>query len=199
MDKQYEFSSSESKLDRKEEHFFQEGFEKAHTVVFFLDSSRGRIGMLKRDPTVTFAGGKYTGIGGKIEPGEGHISGAVRELNEELLFKEKPYTKEQLSEFARVIINETNILSYFVLSYSEDTLPTPTKGIGQLDWFSLEKVLESNLPIIPTTKYFMEVWRKRNWNTNAPFTVRLTRKETNDVSSPVTRLDVEEGLRKKKS
>jgi hypothetical protein len=75
----------------------------------------------------------------------------------------------------------------------------PAKGIGQLDWFSLEEVLESDLPIIPTTKYFMEVWRDRNWNISLPFTVRLTREKTNDINAPVTGVDVEEGLGKKKS
>lgn len=180
------------KEDRKNEgeRFFESGFEKAHTVVFFLDIKNRRIGMLKRAAGLDFAPNLYTGVGGKIEKDEGHIRGALRELAEEL--KEKDFSRENIQEFGRLIINQRNIISYFVLPYDKPELPGTEKNIGELGWMGLDAVLQAD--IIPTTRFFMEEWAKRDWSADHPFTVFLERKDANDINSDPVSVEVREGL-----
>ena len=174
------------------EHFFEMGFEKAHTAVFFVDSQKQRIGMLKRSASVDFAPNLYTGIGGKIEKEEGHRDGALRELDEELGKGKQNFAKEDVREFGRVIINDRNIISYFAIPYENDALPKANEGIGELSWEPMENVLQ--LAIIPTTKAFMEEWQRRGWAIDKPFSVFITREDPNDINSPVANMEVREGL-----
>jgi 8-oxo-dGTP pyrophosphatase MutT (NUDIX family) len=179
--------NTEQKL--QETHFFEAGFEKAHTVVFFIDEKRQRIGMLKRSEKLAFAPNLYTGVGGKIEKGEGNYTGAARELEEELKGR---FEKRSLKEFGRIIINGMAVISYFSLPHEDDALPEKNEDIGDLSWASFDEVMD--LEIIPTTKYFMEEWRKRSWNTDRPFTVLMAREDPNDIKSPVTSISIQEDL-----
>jgi hypothetical protein len=172
-----------------EAHFFESGFEKAHTVVFFVDRRAGRIGMLKRSSKVDFAPNMFTGVGGKIEKNEGNYTGAARELNEELV---GAFDRKDLSEFGRIIINGSAVISYFALPYEHDALPATAENIGDLSWASLDDVL--GLEIIPTTKTFMEEWRKRDWDTSCPFSVLMRRADAADIKSPIISVEVQAGL-----
>jgi 8-oxo-dGTP pyrophosphatase MutT (NUDIX family) len=174
------------------EHFFEKGFEKAHTVVFFIDTKQYRIAMLKRAANLSFAPGLYTGVGGKIEKEEGHQRGAVRELGEELKEGEESFGKENIKEFGRIIINGHAVICYFALPYENDTLPETADSIGELEWISIDKIMD--LDIIPTTKYFMKEWQKRNWDISKPFTVLMTRDDPNDINSIASSIVIEEGL-----
>lgn len=52
---------------------------KVLTLVFIRDKARVLLGMKKRG----FGQGRWNGFGGKVEPGETILQGAMRELNEE--------------------------------------------------------------------------------------------------------------------
>ncbi len=184
-----QLSKNEKEREPSEEHFFESGFEKAHTVVFFIDQKTRRIGMLRRSGNVDFAPNMYTGVGGKIEKGEGNYSGAARELNEELV---GTFEKTSLHEFGRIIINGKAIISYFSLPFEADALPSTTENIGDLSWVSLDDIMQ--LEIIPTTKIFMEEWKKRAWDTSHPFTVSIQRADVSDIKSPVISVESQEGL-----
>ncbi len=178
------------------EHFFDKGFRKAYTVVFFVDEEKRRIGLLKRAPDLDFAPNLYTGVGGKLEKGEGHYEGAMRELGEELREGVDGFDKEKIQEFGRLMVNGQDILCYFILPYGQDLLPVPEENIGDLQWVSLDDVLK--MDIIPTTKVFMEEWARRGWTTIEPFTVFLEREDVNDVHSRTALVSGVSGLMDKR-
>ena len=83
-------------------------FEEQLTTIFLGDRvPPTRLLLLKRSASKILAPHRYTGVGGKVEPGEDHKTGALRELAEETGLN------VTLHEFGRVILNKRRILYFF--------------------------------------------------------------------------------------
>ena len=174
----------------KGEDFFEKGFETVHAAVFFVDETNRRIGMLKRAAGLDFAPNLFTGVGGKIEKGEGHRAGIIREIQEEI--KGDIPEVENITEIGRVIVNGKGIVSYFVLPYSGNVLPVADATVGAVQWVPFEQIL--NLDLIPTARHFFEEWHKRGFTRIDSFTIQLQREKFEDVHSSVISLEIKDGL-----
>lgn len=161
-------------------------FTKQWTVVFLGDAQPpSRLICLRRANWKKFQPGRYTGIGGKIEPGEEPLAGAERELAEEVAdFRGIP-----LTEVGRLIVNGAYFLGYFAGQANPDRLPSCTEGT--LAWVALADI--SRLDFIPTTKAFLEIWARRKWALT-PFTVRAQRQPLEDPDAPLRELTISDGL-----
>lgn len=125
-------------------------------VIFLIDQiSPTKIVFLKRGPNRKFAPNMYTGIGGKIEMGETFLESAHRELQEE-----SGLTDINLTQFAKVIIDQTDELIYFWGIYNQIELPFSNEGT--LEWVYVNQLF--NLPIIPTTKEMLKHWQKQDFS-----------------------------------
>ncbi len=160
--------------------------QRHYTVIFLCDQfPPTQLILLRRGADRPFAPNRYTGIGGKVEDGEKPLDGAVRELEEET-----GLTDISLEEFGRVILNNGQVLHYFFGNDKQGSVPKSNEGM-------LERVTVENLfsyDIIPTTKIFLEEWKKRSWDTFSPFTVMIFRDEPDDIDAKVKEVRVEEGL-----
>jgi len=154
-------------------------------VIFLLNAQPPvRLVLLRRAANKKFAPNMYTGIGGKMEPGE-TITGAVqREL------KEETGLETPLHEFARVWVNDEKVLYYFWGIHRSSSLPLCTEGT--LEWVDAHDVLEKD--VIPTTRDLLIEWKARNFDTAHSFTIMLRRDDAHDIYSQVTHRDVREGL-----
>ncbi len=161
---------------------------KRWTVVFLLDQlPPNQIVLLKRAENKKFAPGWYTGIGGKQEEGETIEQTAYRELKEEVGIGDI-----KLHEFARVIVNgNEKALHYFWGIYSGKQLPACTEGT--LEFLSPSKVLTKQ--IIPTTKYMIKEWKKREFATDQQWTMFIKRDEDeNGFASDISIERITDGL-----
>lgn len=139
------------------------------TVVFLGDQQPpNTLILLKRGADRKFTPNRYTGIGGKIEPGEEALPGAIRELREETGIVDVP-----LVEFGRLLMNgdrpeiEGKVIHYFF--GRDDGRELPTSNEGTLERVPLTEIMDRNW--IPSTKLFVEQWAKRRWDATRPFTV----------------------------
>jgi 8-oxo-dGTP pyrophosphatase MutT (NUDIX family) len=136
-------------------------------VVFLLDAlPPENLVVLQRAANKRFAPGLYTGIGGKVEPGEDILSSAYRELLEETGIHSG---QVELHEFARADIDGRYVLHYFWGVYPHATLPQSADG--HLRWVRFLDLL--NLPLIPTTWEVCRAWRQRGFCLSPLFTVHL--------------------------
>ncbi len=143
-----------------------------------------RLVLLKRSAACEFAPNLYTGIGGKFEEGETPMECAYREL------KEEAGLDVPLQTFGKLTIaHHDTVLYYFFGLYQHEQVPECNEGT--LEWTGLENVLEKD--IIPTTRYFIEEWKKRDWSLK-PFSVIIERHPVNDIWAKPTRIDVVEGV-----
>lgn len=141
-------------------------------VVFLIDQiNPSKILLLKRAGNKKFAPGMYTGVGGKIEPGETFIDSAYRELKEET-----GIIKVELKQLAKVVIDNNQNLFYFWGIYNSDL---PTSADGTLEWVSTNKILNKN--IIPTTFEMLKQWQSQNFSPT-PFELHVkTISEENSI------------------
>lgn len=156
------------------------------TVIFLGDSiPPKKLILMKRAADRTFAPNRYTGIGGKIEIGEGPMAGAIRELREETGIVDLP-----LIEFGRLFVNDEQIIHYF---FGHDSLTVlPKSDVGSLERVPDVEIMSKDW--IPTTRFFVEEWQKRFWKIDQPFTVFIQRKIGSDVDSQVLSIKLEEGF-----
>lgn len=113
------------------------------------------------------------------------MAGAVRELEEETGITNVP-----LTQFGQVMLNNGQVLHYFVGNDSQHALPESNEGT--LERVKVEDLFSYN--IIPTTKIFLEEWRKRMWDTTRSFTVTIVRDDHDDIDSKVSEVHIVEGL-----
>lgn len=140
--------------------------------------------LLKRSPDRDFAPNLYTGIGGKFEPGETPEQCALREL------KEETGIETSVSLLGKLMIAHHDLeLWYFFGVFGSDLLPSCNEGA--LEWAQLDRMLARD--IIPTTKYFLEEWKKRKWS-HSPFTVIIERYPVDDIWAPVEAVTLIEGI-----
>jgi 8-oxo-dGTP diphosphatase len=136
-------------------------------VTFLLDAVPPRqLVVLQRAPNKKFAPGLYTGIGGKVEPGEDVLASAYRELQEETDIRSD---QVQLHALARADIDEEYALHYFWGIYPHADLPISDDGI--LSWVPFSHLLQ--LPLIPTTWAVCKAWQERGYSLSEPFIVPL--------------------------
>lgn len=171
-----------------------EHFENAYTAVFLVDDldHPSKIGMMKRGPNQKRFPNQYTGTGGSLEKtDEDQTAGARREWNEEIGIE-----GIDPKEFSRVIINGKGIIFYFFAPYAEREFPKPKPHdgvyVGEVEWVPIDEVLAKD--IVPTTRYFLEEWKARNWSTKQPFTIFFEREDAQDVHSRMNSIEVREGL-----
>jgi 8-oxo-dGTP pyrophosphatase MutT (NUDIX family) len=125
-------------------------------VIFLIDQTPPtKIVFLKRGSKRKFAPNMYTGIGGKIEFEETFLESANRELQEE-----SGLTDINLTEFAKVIIDQTDELIYFWGIYNQAELPVSNEGT--LEWIYVNQIF--NLSIIPTTKEMLKHWQNQDFS-----------------------------------
>jgi 8-oxo-dGTP pyrophosphatase MutT (NUDIX family) len=175
-----------------------ERFESAYTAVFLVNdlAHPTHIGMMKRGPNQKRFPNQYTGTGGALEDQDvNQVEGAKREWEEEIgLAGVEP------KEFGRIIINGKGIIFYFVALYPMGELPAPKpsdgKFVGEVEWIPIEEVMGKD--IVPTTRYFMDEWKKRSWTSQRPFTVFLEREDVLDVKSAMKSLEIVDGLQGEK-
>lgn len=135
-------------------------------IVFLVDKIPfSKIVLLKRARNKTFAPCFYTGVGGKVEEGEGVLESAVRELKEETGIR-----GIRLQEFAQAILNNQDSLHYFWGVYNKDNLPFSEDGY--LEWVSRDSIYKKQ--IIPSTLEMFRQLEKRNFNLEDKFTIYLT-------------------------
>ena len=139
------------------------------------------LGLKKRG----FGEGKLNGFGGKVKENETIEQAALRELEEETGLTDIP-----LAEFGRVIVNNRHILYYFFGNDNGNPLPESNEGI--VERVKVEDLFSYN--IIPTTKIFLEEWKKRFWDTTRLFTVSIVRDDPDGIDAKVKKMIVEEGL-----
>lgn len=141
---------------------------KKWNVVFLVDQvPPERVVVLQRSANKSYAPNFLTGIGGKIELNEKIEDSAYRELEEETGISR---SELKLEEFARCVYEESDLrLYYFAGVYKREDLPKTEDG--KLSWVSCQDLL--SLDLIPTTKLVCEEWARREFEINAPFTVRV--------------------------
>jgi 8-oxo-dGTP pyrophosphatase MutT (NUDIX family) len=158
---------------------------KSWNVVFLLDRILpARVLLLKRSADKHFAPNLYTGIGGKLEPGETPLESAVRELAEETGLLDL-----SLTEFARVKIQPDYWLYYFYGIFRGEIPPTQD---GILEWVETSQIFDRE--IIPTTRRMLEEWGRRGFRLDRPFTVVLAEAEPVNGIRPAVITAVLEGL-----
>lgn len=158
------------------------------TVVFLGDQNPPtRLLLLQRGSSRKFAPNRFTGIGGHVENGEEPSPAALRELAEET---EPSITDVSVAEFGRLIVNDGKIIHYYI--GQDDGRPLPNSNEGTLFRVPIPEIQSKDL--IPTTRWFIEEWAKRSWETSKPFTVYIRRDNLDDVNSPSEIEDVKEGL-----
>ncbi len=157
-----------------------------YTVIFLCNQlPPTQLILFRRAADRPFAPNRYTGVGGKVEEGETPLAAAVRELEEETGLTDIP-----LAEFGRVIVNNRHILYYFFGNDNGNPLPESNEGI--VERVKVEDLFSYN--IIPTTKIFLEEWKKRFWDTTRLFTVSIVRDDPDGIDAKVKKMIVEEGL-----
>jgi 8-oxo-dGTP diphosphatase len=126
-------------------------------VIYLIDQTPfpSKIVLLKRSSTKKFAPGMYTGIGGKVEENETVLESAYRELLEE-----SGINNIQLTEFAKVFIDESEELVYFWGIYTPTNVPETNEG--KLEWVPIKTILDKD--IIPTTKEMINKWQTQNFS-----------------------------------
>ena len=133
-------------------------------VIFLIDQlSPTRVVLLKRGEDRAFAPGLYTGIGGKVEPGETVLASAYRELAEETGLQQI-----ELTEFARCFVNDVGLFYFFGL-YDKDTLPFSDEGT--LEWVDCERLTTKH--IISSTLEIVKEWQSRAFSTEQRWTLYL--------------------------
>jgi 8-oxo-dGTP pyrophosphatase MutT (NUDIX family) len=152
-------------------------------VIFLLDKTPPtKIVLLKRASTKSFAPNYYTGVGGKIEPGETPLESAYRELKEET-----GIDNFKLKQFAKVqIFNQNYSLYYFWGEYDQTILPKSEDGT--LEWTSVKEIFKKK--IIPTTRALLDEWEKRQFSTKDTFCMDLMKIDEEDEVSKVELLRV---------
>lgn len=155
-------------------------------VIFLLDAKLPtKIVLMRRAANKDFAPNLYTGIGGKVEPGETILESAHRELQEE-----SGITNVSLTEFARCIRDDTDTLYYFGGIYIHNALPRSTDG--RLEWVPRDAILKKDL--IPTTFLVCKEWRKRDFTVNRPFTLYIKTIGKKDTVALVSLKEIKENL-----
>ncbi len=166
--------------------FTLDKFEKGYTTVFLGNKTiPTNLLLLKRRANVVVAPNLYTGVGGKIEQGESPMSSAIRELEEETSLN-----GYNLSEFARLIINNKRIYFFFYGIYELELIPKCTEGI--IKRVDVAKIYDQNL--IPTSATILQEWERRNWKVVRPFTIYVDRDDIDNVFATVREISVRDGL-----
>jgi 8-oxo-dGTP diphosphatase len=109
--------------------------------------------LLQRDPAKRFAPGKWTGIGGRIEPAEldDVRAAALRELAEEAGIESRQVAALALR---RTLLHNRpgaplTLLLYFTGRLPEPTAPLPDSDEGALHWVAADEI--SSLDVIDNT------------------------------------------------
>lgn len=158
---------------------------KAWNVIFLVnDLPPARVLLLQRAANKAFAPGLYTGVGGKVEPGETPLASALRELEEETGITGLP-----LAEFARVQIRPDLWLHYF---YAVWDGAAPSTEDGTLVWSDTGAIFERK--IIPTTQRLLAEWARRGFGVERPFTMVMDEAQMVDGIRMVVVRDVKDGL-----
>lgn len=155
-------------------------------VTFLMDAVPPRsIVLLRRAATKEFAPNLYTGIGGKVEPGETVLQSAYRELAEE-----SGITGLTLTEFIRCVRDGIDTLHYFWGTYPVG--PLPASDDGTLEWVRTDDLFTKDL--IPTTLLVCKQWAGRSFFVDAPFTVHIKTVGKKDTVALVQLERLEENL-----
>jgi 8-oxo-dGTP pyrophosphatase MutT (NUDIX family) len=154
-------------------------------VVFLLDNnSPSKVVFLKRDEHKTFAGGWYTGVGGKHElTDRTKLSAAERELEEETGLK------TPITHFATVIVDNVWHIYYF-WGIHEGLLPECNEGT--LEWLATDDILDKK--IVRTTAGMVEEWRKRDFGVDRPWTMYTEKINTGEINGVEKLVEIKEGL-----
>lgn len=115
----------------------------------------GDVLLLKRSPTKKVDPGVYSGIGGKVEPGEDFYSAIIREIEEETGIKEvfnlRPYSLTQ-HPFPPTDAEWVNL--YFMCTIP-DKIEVPETDDGAFDWINPKEAI--NLPMVPDLKRYLKI------------------------------------------
>lgn len=134
-------------------------------VIFLLDQTPPTyILLLKRASTKAFAPNKYTGIGGKVEPGETIEQSTYRELHEET-----GITDVMLTHFADAVFDDGDTISCYAAVYDSTTVPECNEG--ELSWVPIDMLFDK--PLIDTARAYLSVWKEKGFALRPSWTVQL--------------------------
>lgn len=157
----------------------------AYTIVFFqLGQPPSHLVLLHRFPHKKF-GGRWTGVGGKIEPGETPLEGALREVEEET-----GIVGRELIECCRAIINQQLVLHYF--TGPDNGLPLPISPDGVLYRVPVGEVF--NRDLLYGTYQVLRELQHRRWDFSETFSIIGERDDLENPDCQLRYLRLEAGL-----
>lgn len=119
---------------------------------------KGKILLLKRSESKIVNPGLYSGIGGKVEPGESVYEALAREIEEETGIKEfysmKPYS---ITQHADPSIDCEWVNMYFSVEI-KTPIKVPQSIEGEFHWIDPKDI--DNLPMVTDQKEFIKILTK---------------------------------------
>lgn len=128
------------------------------SVVAFL-RCQGKILLLKRAMTKKVDPGKYTGVGGKVEPGESFVDAVVREVQEEtgLTISSEKLVPNGIFQIADPENDAEWVITAFMVETDEEVKIEPSED-GEFHWLRPEKL--TGLPVLPDVADYLETITK---------------------------------------